>query len=229
MCFSFRTAILSYILALSSAVFAFATRQIIVGCLIMAYAQMQLSEILIWRGIDTNNTKMNRTGTSIGKYLLAIHPFAIGLGIILSILFISKRNLIPTDFIPIFLGIFFFIFIVVYYYLPGDYPNETYPLKKCKRDEKCKSADNRLKWPYPHEWYLFSYILTLIIVFIWIKPVQSKVVLLFIFTLTFILTYIIYPKTTGSVWCWSTSFIAPVIVLIGWVVIRKLPNSQVLT
>ena len=75
---------------------------------------------------------------SIGKYLLAVHPFAIGLGIILSILFVSKRNLILTDFIPILLGTFFFIFIVVYYYLPGGYPDETYPLKKCKHKEKCK-------------------------------------------------------------------------------------------
>ena len=242
MCFSFRTAVASYILALSSAVFAFATRQVVMGCLILSYAQMQLSELLIWRGIDTNNTNMNRTGTSIGKYLLATHPFAIGLGIILSVLFVSKRNLTPTDFIPIILGTLFFIFIVVYYYLPGGYPNETYPLKKCKRDKNCKIEnnlllsrdksgkieDNRLMWPYPHRWYNYGYILTIFILFIWIKPIASKMVFFLIFTLTFILTYIIYPTTIGSVWCWSTSFIAPIIAVVGWVIIRKLPNSQIL-
>ena len=116
----------------------------------------------------------------------------------------------------------------MYYYLPGGYPAETHQLKKCKRDEICKSEDNRLKWPYPHDWYLYSYVLTIFIVVTWIKPISYKMIFIIMFTLTFILTYIIYPKTIGSVWCWSTSFIAPVIVVIGWVVIRKLPNSQIL-
>lgn len=229
MCFSFSTAIASYLLALSAGIFAFATRQIVLGCLIFSYAQMQLSETLIWRGIDTKNKGMNRLGTSIGKYLLATHVFAVGLGIILSIVFVSKRKLVPTDFIPLILGILFFVFITVYYYLPGGYSNETYPLKECTRKDTCKSEDNRLIWPYPHRWYWTSYVLTLLIVFIWVKPNMSKVVFFLIFTLTFVVTYIVYPITVGSVWCWSSSFIAPVIAVIGWLVIRKLPNSQILT
>jgi hypothetical protein len=166
---------------------------------------------------------MNRTGTSIGKYLLAMHPFAIGIGIILSILFVSKRNLTPVDFIPLFLGIFFFIFIVVYYYLPGGYPNKTYPLKNVNKMKNVK-VKIPVMWPYPHNWYLYSYVLSLIIVFIWVKPTTFKILFFSIFTLT----YIIYPKTDGSVWCWSDSFISPVIVNIGWIIIRKLPNSQIL-
>ena len=38
MCFSFRTDVASYILTLSSAIFAFATRQVVMGSLIIAYA-----------------------------------------------------------------------------------------------------------------------------------------------------------------------------------------------
>jgi len=229
MCFSFPTALASYLLALSAGIFALVTRQVVLGCLIFSYAQMQLSELLIWKGIDTNNTKLNRIGTSFGKYLLATHVFAIGLGIILSIVFISKKKLKFTDFIPLVIGIIFFLFITVYYYLPGGYSNETHPAKNCKREEGCKSGDNRLLWPYPHRWYLMSYILSMIIVLIWIKPNMSKLVFFLIFTLTFVGTYVIYPKTVGSVWCWLASFISPLIVLAGWGVVRGMPNSDILT
>ena len=228
MCFSFETSVISYILAMFSAIFAFTTRQIVLGCLILSYAQMQLSELLIWKGIDTNNSRLNMLGTSIGKYFLATHPLAIGIGIILSILLVSKRTLIYTDFIPLLVGIGFFIFIVVYYYLPGDYNHETAQLKKCTEENKCNTGDNRLFWPFPHKWYVSGYLITLLIVFIWIKPVITQLGFLVIFTLTFILTYIIYPKTVGSVWCWSTSAIAPVISIAGWLFIKNLPNSKIL-
>jgi hypothetical protein len=88
MCYSFRTSILSYFLGIISAIFALCTRQIVLGCLILAYCQIQLSEMMIWYGIDNNNTKINKSGTSYGKYLLATHNIAISIGIIISLLFI---------------------------------------------------------------------------------------------------------------------------------------------
>lgn len=228
MCYSFRTSLMSYTLGMISAFIAFFTKQYVLGSLILAYTQMQLSEIMIWYGIDTNNINLNIKGTSFGKYLLATHVMAIGFGIVLSKLLISKSKLKLFDFIPIIIGILFFITIVIFVYSPNNYSNSTYPLnKKCTKD--CQNPENRLKWPYPHDWYIYSYILSIIILFIWIKPVKTKYLLLFIFTFTFILSFLIYPRTVGSIWCLSASLIAPLIVLINYYLIKGINNKNILT
>lgn len=226
MCYSFNTSVISYVLGISSAIFAFCTRQVVLGCLILAYAQMQLSEMMIWYGIDHKDLTWNKRGTSYGKYLLATHNFAIGLGIILSIIFISKRKLRPIDFVPIVIGALFFIGVVVFIYLPKKYPDVTFPLKDTCN--KCQNPENRLQWPYPHKWYTISFIISLILVFCWIQPNCSKYTTLLMFSLTLLVTFLIYPRTIGSVWCWSTSFIAPLIVLLNYYFIKNLPNSQIL-
>jgi len=183
---------------------------------------------MIWHGIDNKDLTWNRRGTTFGKYLLATHNLAIGLGIILSIIFISKRKLRPVDFIPAVVGLLFFIGVVVFIYLPKKYPDVTFPRKQTC-DKKCQNPENRLKWPYPHAWYLFSYIISVILMFIWVKPHDSKFILLAFFSLSFIVAVLVYPHTVGSVWCWSTSFIAPVIVLVNYYFVRKFSDSQILT
>lgn len=228
MCYSFKTSLFSYTLGIISAIIAFFTRQYVLGCLIFSYTQMQLSEMLIWHGIDINDINLNIKGTNLGKYLLATHNIAIGIGILLSIILISKRKLKITDFIPIILGIIFFIIIIIFIYLPNKYSNITYPLNKlCTKD--CQNPENRLKWPFPHDWYIYSYILSISILFIWIKPIITKYLLVFIFTFTFILSYIIYQRTVGSIWCLSASLIAPLIVLINYILIKGLNNKNILT
>lgn len=226
MCFSFKTSIFSYMLGIASAIFALCTRQLVLGCLILAYAQMQLSEAMIWYGIDKNKPEWNKIGTSFGKYLLATHNFAIGLGIILSIIFISKRKLKATDFIPVILGALFFLIIVVFVYLPSKYPDMTFP--RSKTCDKCQNPENRLRWSFPHGWYLYGFALSLIFLFVWIKPLSSKYLCLLVFGLSLVVSSLIYPNTVGSVWCWSTSFIAPAVVLLNYYLIHKLPNSQIL-
>lgn len=222
-----------------SAIFALCTRQIVLGCLIFAYAQMQLSEALIWSGIDTNNTELNKTGTSFGKYLLATHNIAIGVGILLSLVFISRRPITSVDFIPLAIGIMFFLFVVLYYYIPDKtsavvtYPNNATSegsgtTKDGVCDKRCQNPENRLNWPYPHGWYLLSFLISIIICAIWIKPMNSKIVLLIFFGLSLIVTSLIYPNTVGSMWCWSTSFLAPAVVLISYMLIRNEPSSDLL-
>jgi hypothetical protein len=226
MCFSVKTSLISYMLGIVSAIFAFFTRQIVLGSLILSYAQMQLSELMIWYGIDTKNPVWNKRGTAFGKYLLATHNFAIGIGIILSILFISKAKLKPKDFVPLIAGILFFAVIVVFVYLPRKHPDMTFPQRETCN--KCQDPENRLQWPYPHGWYLYSYIISVIVMFLYIKPQGSKFIFLTFFSLSFLIASLVYPKTVGSVWCWSTSFIAPAIVLINYYMIREMPNSAIL-
>ena len=54
MCFSFKTSLVSLTIGIISSIFALCTNQITLGVLIFFYAQMQLAEAIIWRGIDTN-------------------------------------------------------------------------------------------------------------------------------------------------------------------------------
>jgi hypothetical protein len=232
MCYSLRTSIISYTIGLASAIFAFITRQYVIGALIFAYAQMQLSEALIWHGIDTNNLEQNKFGTSFGKYLLAVHNIAIGLGILASIYFLNGRPFKMTDFIPLITGVAFFLFVVFYYYLPGKYPDVTFPLSYTEKDagkppiDICQNPENRLRWTFPHEWYIASYILSLAIMFIWVKPIKSRILFTALFTITLLATFLINPRTVGSVWCFSAAILAPVAVLINYIIIKNISSNE---
>jgi len=230
MCYSFRSSILSYILGIVSGIFALCTRQIVLGFLILTYTQMQFSEMLIWYGIDTKNENLNKFGTTYGKYLLATHNIAIALGIIVSIIIISKKSLKFTDFIPLIISVLFFIFIVFFYYLPKKYPDITLPLdKKCvDKTDKCQNPNNRLNWEWPHEWYGYSFILSLIIVTLFIKPIKSKIWLITIFSLLFLYMLIYNKKVIGSLWCFSTAILAPLIVIVNYLIIKNESSNNIL-
>jgi len=191
---------------------------------------MQLSEAMIWMGIDKGDEKLNARGTSFGKYLLTVHNFALGIGIVLSVIFISKRHLQWTDFVPALLGLLFTVIIIVTQYLPKKYPGVSFPQHvACAKEPRCQTPENRLRWPYPHGWYIFSFALSLVIMFFWIKPVKSKILFGLVFGLSFLVAGLIYPKTVGSVWCWSTSFIAPLIVLSNYFLIRQDASAGLVT
>ena len=231
MCYSFRTSILSYVLGIISGIFALCTRQIVLGCLILTYSQMQFSEMLIWYGIDHNDTKINRFGTSYGKYLLATHNIAISIGIIISVLIISRKSFNISYLIPLVISILFFMFIVIFYYLPNNYPDITLPLDKNCTDStnRCQNPNNRLNWEWPKTWYIYGFIISLILLFIYIKPLNSKIWLSFVFVSTFIYMLIFNKTVVGSLWCFSTAILAPLIVLVNYFIIKNMDSSDILT
>ena len=231
MCYSFRTSLISYIIGISSGVFAILTNQIVLGILILAYSQMQLAEMLIWYGIDTKNDTTNRFGTSYGKYLLPIHNIAIGIGIILYISCVKKEKLKIQDFWPLIAGIIFFIFILYYFYLPNDYEYLTYPLDRNCLDttNRCQNPNNRLKWSWPHNWYIYSFFLSIVILVLYIKPLESQIWLSIIFTITFLYMLIFNIKVAGSLWCFSTAVLAPVIVIVNYYLIKDAKVEDILT
>lgn len=229
MCFSFRSSLIAYILGMVSGVYALLNKQALLGCLIITYSQMQLSEALIWYGIDTGNKSLNSLGTSYGKYWLASHNIGIGIGIILSILFVSKRKLKKTDFLPLIVGIFLLIFVTLYYYLPDkENSTETYPLVSCP-NRSCQELGNRLQWPYQTKWYFFSLFLSIIMIMIWIKPVKVKVTILFIFLSTMLGSYIYLRNVTyTSVWCFIAAILAPLLVLLTSFLIKNEKDEDIL-
>ena len=232
MCYSFQTSLISYTIGIISGVFALCTRQITLGLLILTYSQIQLAELLIWKGIDDNNIGLNKFGSSYGKYLLATHNIAIGIGIILSIIFISKQPLQIKDFIPLGVSILFFIFVVVFYYLPGNYPDRTFPLDPgcVDKSKKCQNPNNRLDWKWPHSWYLYGFIIPLLFLTLYVKPVDTKIWLSFIFIITLIISVFLQPPTTaGSIWCFSAAVLAPIIVLVNYFIIKDMNSVDILT
>lgn len=231
MCYSFRTSILSYVLGIISGIFALCTRQTVLGLLILTYSQMQFSEMLIWYGIDNNNTKINKFGTSYGKYLLATHNIAISVGIIISILFISKKSFNISYLIPLIISILFFMFIVIFYYLPNKYPDITLPLDKSCTDttNKCQNPNNRLNWEWPYSWYIYGFIISLIFIFIYIKPLNSKIWLSLVFISTLIYMLIFNRTVVGSLWCFSAAILAPLIVLVNYFIIKNMDSTDILT
>jgi len=214
MCYSFKTSIISYIIGMLSGLFALYTNQIILGILILCYCQMQLAEAFIWKGIDTNNEKWNERGTAYGKYILPTHNIAISIAILI-IFGIST----PSNLLPLICSLFFYT-IILYIYSIYPHPNKTYPFIMCS-DRSCQNDKNRLQWPFPTTWYLYSFILSIILISIYVKSLVSKLFLLFFFIITYLFFLFKNPNTMSSMWCFYSAILAPFIVIGNYFLTRK--------
>ena len=182
------------------------TNQIPLGVLILFFTQIQLSEALIWRGIDTKNDRMNQIGTAFGKYMLPTHLFAIGLGIILYRI-INKKELRNKDYIPMYIGILFYIYVYFTYYYNKNYNKETYP-----------NESGKLIWPYPTGWYIYGFIIISLIIFIYRKKFPYAVFSLCIYTLALIWSQYYFKKynAVSSIWCFLAAVLSPIIVFLNF-------------
>ena len=171
MCYSFQASIISYTLGMFSALFALSTNQIIIGFFILAYAQIQIAEAIIWKGIDNNDLKLNEFGTKIVRYSLPTHNIAFGLGVIFSIV-LNKTKLKAIDFVPLGIGLVFYTWVVQTQYVNNNFPKVTFP--RSHTTEKCQNPENRLQWTFPHDWYTESFIITIFLAHIWFTPNVSK-------------------------------------------------------
>jgi hypothetical protein len=190
---------------------------------------MQLSEGMIWKGIDGKNISLNKTGTKYGQYLLPSHLFAVGLGYLLAVHFMQKKAIKPEHFVPLLIGLVFYFAIIFGPYRTEKYADVTYPADRSCVDKSCQNSGNRLQWPYPHNWYIFGFALCLVFLFMFVKPIGSKIFLSAIFILTLILAVVVYPHSTGSVWCFSAAILAPVMVIGNYLIIRNRSDSEILT
>jgi hypothetical protein len=192
-------------------------KQYILGILILCYGQMQFSEVLIWKGINDNDSYLNRLGTSYGKYLLPAHNLAIGLGIYLH----------TKDIRPLLIGaIFYIIILFIYWSKEGTYSNTTF--SNCGKG--CSKFSGKLQWPYPHNWYLYSGIISAILIYLYVKPFFSKIYIIGIFALTLLgVSMLDYNDAIGSFWCWSTAILAPCIVLVNTLIIKNSGKGKVIS
>jgi hypothetical protein len=199
MCVDLRISVISFTTALISGVVALMYNQPILGMLILTYGQMQLSESFIWAGIDYNTPQLNTIGTALGKYLLPAHNIAIGAGIYIK----------TGQVIPLIIGMAFYLYVIL------SYP-ETPSMTTTSVCRDCTFG--KLEWPFPHEWYLYSFIISFIMLVLYVKPFYPSGVLIGSFyILTFVLSYFISKGTTlGSFWCWMAAILSPLVVYLNW-------------
>lgn len=219
MCFSFKTSILSMTIGLLSSIFALCTNQITLGFLIFFYTQMQIAEAMIWRGIDTNQKSLNRKGTSYAKYILPTHNLAIGIGYLVA-LYSQKKEIQWQDFIPLLIGIFFYFYILLIYKITKG-NDLTFPKKKVPKS--CQNPNNRLVWPFQQNWYIISFIISLLILF-FLKTMSnsSKILLCLFFSFLFLSSIFIQPyPSIGSLFCFLTAIISPILVLSNYFLLQK--------
>lgn len=207
MCYNLETSVITFLSAMISGIVAIYLKQYILGLLIICYAQIQLSEVFIWWGLNTNNQILNRFGTAWGKYLLPAQIFIIGLGIYLH----------TKDVIPLIIGILVYLIVLLIY---SKHNHSDVTFYKC--GDNCVKYSGKLVWPYPYNWYSFTYAIFIILFMIYVRPLQSKVFIISIFTLTYIVSKMLnYNNAIGSFWCWTTSAFTPIIVIINTMLIKK--------
>jgi hypothetical protein len=219
MCYSFKTSIISFTIGIISAIIAFYTRQYLIAVFILFYIQMQLSEAIIWRGIDKDDIKLNKIGTAYGKYLLPTHIFAFGLGYLISLKMLNKK-IDEKDFIPLIIGVIFYIIVVIFIYPSRNYPDTTFPYDKTCRSQGCQNNNNRLNWEYPYHWYIITTVIIYILMMVLIKPLKSKLLYMSFFILTLLISCILNWKAMATIWCFLSAVLAPLIVLINYLLIR---------
>ena len=224
MCYSFKTSIFSYILGMTASLFALSTGQYILGTLIIAYCQIQLSEAIIWRGIDTDNLSLNKKGTKYAKYTLPSHLLFVGIGIALSTYKETKK----PNLIPFFIGLAFYIAVLFYYtsassvkdYVREDEKDLSFPSNRACMKRECQNNENRLQWPFDDTYYILQTIIIYILFFIYL-PRKSMVLLTTFFTSTYIISNVMYTWSTSSIWCFLSAILAPILVFINYHITRK--------
>ena len=77
MCYDAKTSALAATIGILSAVVAFNLKEWVVGSFILVYSLMQVSEFLIWRGLDAKSTDLNQKGTWLASTKLRIHAIVI--------------------------------------------------------------------------------------------------------------------------------------------------------
>lgn len=186
---------------------------------------MQLSEMLIWWGIDTQNETLNRVGGYVGKYTLPAHAMAVGWGVLLSSWYIHRQRPSAREWVPLWLGVMFYVVVMV-----GYYQHETIPLTLPRdvscADRSCQNPHNRLQWPYDTRWYFGALVIMLLVLGSYIQPKSTFVLIAAFYIFTFIVFVWMLQWDNGSLWCFVA---APLLVILNARLIRQVPSARLWT
>ena len=134
----------------------------------------------------------------------------------------KQTKLEMKDWLPIIIGIVFFLLVIqCYYKQSSNHEPYTFPENKNCMKRECQNNQNRLVWPFPDTWYVASYVISLIFLYLYGHNNTSSIFLSLAFTITWIVSKTIYPVARSSVWCFSAAILAPIIVLINGILVKK--------
>jgi hypothetical protein len=224
MCYDLKVSIVSFVTVSLSGLAAIKIKQPTLGLLMICYGLIQLAEAIIWIGIDKNNKNINKIGTKLAKYSLPLHNIAIGIGILIAF-WAYKNNL--KYWIPLFLGIIFYIIVLIIYH--KNRHSEKQFTSNCdlpKDSDRCTNISARLQWPFPYGWYFYSFLISLVIMIVYIKPLfpNGAIIGLFYGLLWFITLYLGKSQVQGSFWCWSVAIFSPILVIMIYFISKKNDN-----
>ena len=231
MCYSFRTSLISYLIGMISGIVALFIEEYVIGMLILSYCQIQLAEAIIWKGIDTDNKNLNKTGTLYAKYTLPFHLLAAGIGIMITPLILNKENRENRKIIiPFIIGLLFYIGIIIFYSFPNSIKQNmkdakdglSYPYDRSCMKRECQNNENRLQWPFKDEWYILQVII-LFSIFMYYLPSQKTIILVLFFGLTYLISKVTYEWSYSSIWCFLSAILSPILVLTLFY-IKKIKN-----
>lgn len=228
MCFSVQSSVFAAVLGWSAAWYAFRTRQPLLGSLIAVYSLMQVSEALVWWGIDTSQPALNRLGGYIGKYSLPAHNLALGLGVLLCARYVHHRAPTPSEYIPLLVGALVYAAVMIFSYDHGTIPL-TLPQDLSCPTRSCQNPHNRLQWPYDTTWYAVAFAIYLGLSFCYVQPSASFWLTATFYTLTFLVLVLYLQWDNGSVWCFGVALLAPLLVVANARLTRSVPSRQLWT
>ncbi len=206
MCYNAKASALAATIGILSACVAFSLKEWVVGSLILIYSLMQVSEFLIWRGLDTRSADLNRRGTWLASNTLRVHA-----SVVLVVLLMVKWKSLEANRRLALVGLLVAALFVWWRTTSagsGSLTTEPGCAKGCRLDWKFESE-------YPLQILLMGLAL-LIGAPRLIAPVAvfyGGAVLLTLILAT------VNPKTTfrpGTVWCFFSAIFAPLLVGYLW-------------
>lgn len=167
-----------------------------IGLFLLFVVQMQILEYILWKNQECN--KINEITTKLSAYFNNLQPFVL---YIIIVYFFGQSNI----------HILIHIIMLLYLIICIVYTNHSLKNIKCTLADCPKSIHLYWKWnvaDYYGLFYLFYFIISFLLLYMYIKPLWISHVFLISFVLSFIIYYKV--KAIGAIWCFFAA-ICPII------------------
>ena len=204
MCFDQPSSLVAFSIGLASAYAAFVYGYTVLSVLLFIVALMQLSEFLIWRGIDNHDVSQNRAGTALARTTLGLHALAVCIAVFVFAL--------PTQQWRRYGLVVCTILSIVMYGLIVDTPNGLTTYAGC-------ASGCRLKWTFPKHIYGYESIFMIVFVALLLSKIHAlQTLCIFLFYILTLAGAIVTSKpgrlweAMSTSWCYASSFGSPLLI-----------------
>ena len=206
MCYNAKASALAATIGILSACVAFSLKEWVVGGLILIYSFMQVSEFLIWRGLDTGSVDLNRRGTWLASTTLRLHAI-----VVLVVLLVVKWKSLESNRRFALVGL---LAISLF-----DWWRTTSTAPALLTTEPGCAKGCRLDWKFGSEYPIQILIIALALLIGAPRLIAPVAVFYGGAVLLTLILATVNPKTTfrpGTVWCFFSAIFAPLLVGYLW-------------